>query len=882
MPSPAPPARHPIPPAVADDDRPADTPTRPPRTPNASPLRREPAAPSPSAAPTAPAGASASAAAPPEAPPAPAEAEAAAPTPPRPVCTRVRNIRIPEGGEVSWMELRKIVPDGAEGCRERGKEGGREEGGEVGEGGGGARRRVESRNQFQQMLQDIQRKYATERTVEARLQKKRPRAAACGEEAEGEEAAGGEERARGEGGEEAEGEETEGEDEGSASRGSWYDVNDGFIDDSELLDEMGADDDGDSDSSGEAVLKSDGFFISRGALHSEAQLREQTERSAAPPPPPAKRQRSEGAAGRSSMRWDALCAIARMVGEEGAGGGGGGAEESAEAFERLLAQCTDAGKRRKINLKQVARVWFVRQGGWGAAEVVTIRRLVAALSRRASAEEMARLLPLPGADAPSAPPPPPANSSAAAAPPPLLPAADAAPAAAPPPAASSTPPRPPPAAAGEALPSPSAGGGEAAGGEAEGGGAVGAEEAAEVLAKAGEQIEAALEALRTKVGDDPNSDASSKKLRLPPELASVLSLLARWAQLRVYAQHAAAKTVAPTSADGTLLPSSWLDKQLLACVSAVLPLPKDSLRNRLRGLGEKTALPEQVEELRRRLGARLRAFHEAVQPVLLPLRAEYDDLRAAKRTAAKQRAAELLAALPSQPEALVGEKIEVRGEGKWRVVKVVRHVGPGAHFEVQDGASAAPPTHALAPAHSTDMHGANSESLLLEDNKWRRRDEPPPQPKFHWTAGLDAMLLQMGEMQLTIGKKKQEYLKLELPRELAGRHASIYTAASDEKTPHPPELDELFAEAQKAFPSKVWMTAEKLRLRFFLLRKQKAEKAKGASESTPQSQAPPTPGEAEQKQQHTLESCPRTPSSCPGQEEAGSSQTIPEPPKNAE
>jgi len=67
-------------------------------------------------------------------------------------------------------------------------------------------------------------------------------------------------------------EEAVGQHDGEEESGSWYDVDDGFIDDSDLLDDVGEDGVSTSD---HPAIKASGFFISRGKLQTEAQLEEQ-------------------------------------------------------------------------------------------------------------------------------------------------------------------------------------------------------------------------------------------------------------------------------------------------------------------------------------------------------------------------------------------------------------------------------------------------------------------------------------------------------------------------------------------------------------------------------------------------------------------------------
>lgn len=264
-------------------------------------------------------------------------------------------------------------------------------------------------NRFQKMIQDMERKYATARPLEKaakRRRQKRLKQSGSGGEKQGgggnhvgavggekaDEISGGAEREGGESGvgarmevedgPEAVGEchcEGEGEDEVSDSNESWYDTNDDFIDDSELIDEMGVEALGEQGEEGEPQLKASGFFISRGALQTEEGESPGTqqgtgggskhlpkaasERAVQKPPAPS------GRGGRSSCSaWRALCAIACMLGEQGGDPEESGPEfigfpDMGSKFHLLVGQSMEALKRKKMSVKQACSPLESEGGG---------------------------------------------------------------------------------------------------------------------------------------------------------------------------------------------------------------------------------------------------------------------------------------------------------------------------------------------------------------------------------------------------------------------------------------------------------------------------------------------------------------------------------------
>ena len=167
-------------------------------------------------------------------------------------------------------------------------------------------------NRFSKMIQDMERKYATARplakragpAIKKKVAKKAKAATSVdGTDAEGQAGQGeGDAGDRGVGGGEADEEQGDSDDGSSHSNDSWYDMEDDFIDDSELLDEgVEAEDEAWLDDGAEggqssaglasgparapagpnARVKASGFFISRGDVQSAEQLEASRERQAA-------------------------------------------------------------------------------------------------------------------------------------------------------------------------------------------------------------------------------------------------------------------------------------------------------------------------------------------------------------------------------------------------------------------------------------------------------------------------------------------------------------------------------------------------------------------------------------------------------------------------
>lgn len=180
----------------------------------------------------------------------------------------------------------------------------------------------------------------------------------------------------------------------------------------------------------------------------------------------------------------------------------------------------------------------------------------------------------------------------------------------------------------------------------------------------------------------------------------------------------------------------------------------------------------------------------------------YEALKAASRLEAKRKADALGATPP--PEALVGEKLEVQRAGKWKAAKVTRYDVPSGRHEVQD-------------LQSGNAKGAVSTELLsllgAGAERWRRRDEHVPAPKFVWAAEVERALLEVTQLQLALADREHEWARHALPADLAGRsqaHIAAHSKWGSERAEHP-ELVGILERLQKVFPSKAWMSVPKLK-----------------------------------------------------------------------
>ena len=294
--------------------------------------------------------------------------------------------------------------------------------------------------------------------------------------------------------------------------------------------------------------------------------------------------------------------------------------------------------------------------------------------------------------------------------------------------------------------------------------------------------------------------ATKKHVRLPNKVLDAMMVMARLAQVEAYARAVLGQPVTQisTSEDGTLLPKVWLSKELLASTGSALPcFAENELRKRLTDLGKKAAAPEQLVLMRKRLLSTLvPCAASALTKGLEPQVAAYESLKATSKQEAKRRAEELTSLAAQRPEALVGEKIEICRAGKWRTAKVLSFEASTGRHQVQDvqGAKADPPLDVSLAATGGE--------------KWRRRDDPTPQPKFSWSAAMDRPFLEACQMQLAIGEREHEWFKHGLPIDLAGRSAACLASHSTwaaDKTEHP-EFVEMLTQLQKLFPNKSWMT----------------------------------------------------------------------------
>lgn len=82
--------------------------------------------------------------------------------------------------------------------------------------------------------------------------------------------------------------------------------------------------------------------------------------------------------------------------------------------------------------------------------------------------------------------------------------------------------------------------------------------------------------------------------------------------------------------------------------------------------------------------------------------------------------------------------------------------------------------HTVQDVHAA-KHAVTTEPLLLvgpSAERWRRRDEPPPQPKFVWGAEAEGLLLQAANLEMAACDREAEWAKHAMPTSLAGQSAA--------------------------------------------------------------------------------------------------------------
>ena len=357
--------------------------------------------------------------------------------------------------------------------------------------------------------------------------------------------------------------------------------------------------------------------------------------------------------------------------------------------------------------------------------------------------------------------------------------------------------------------------------------------------------------LLTSTADAPGAGGKKKQVRFTGKIISALGCLVRWAQLGAFARAAGPSGGAGATSpgainggaslsvgiDGTVLPSCWITKSLLASVRQVLPFLNDSeLRTRLVNIGKNAAAPEQAELLRGRVRTVLLPVLEAAIRESISKQARVHEAAKADAKRENKARAEQLAA--SEPDALVGEKVDVFREGKWRTWKVASRAedGVGTHVVVE-------------------VSGANKKEETLTMNgegacKWRRHDEPLPTPKYSWDNAVDAALRAVSAAQMAACDREHEYGKYSLPVEAAGRstaHLCTHESWTNDRFEHP-EMLGLYAAVTRAFTAAAgnakWMKDKSVRdhAHKLLQAARDAAAAKGEAGAPP----PPSPQPMEQ------------------------------------
>ena len=252
---------------------------------------------------------------------------------------------------------------------------------------------------------------------------------------------------------------------------------------------------------------------------------------------------------------------------------------------------------------------------------------------------------------------------------------------------------------------------------------------------------------------------------------------------------------------------------------------------RLVNIGKVSAAPEQAALLRHRLDTTLLpALERHVRASLSAQVAAFEGARLAARRENKARAEALQQRIVgSGPSALVGERIEVHVEGgkKKRLVQVVSYDEGSERHTLQDVTGTS--SKAAKDAEPLRLLGEGAE-------KWNRKDEPPPTPKYAWSAEASATLVEVCHAQLSACEREHEYAKHGLPAsaEAAGRSAAHLASHADkwgaDRAEHP-EFGATLSAVVKVFQTitgnKAWMSERKVKAQFDLAQAQrKADKDK--------------------------------------------------------
>ena len=386
--------------------------------------------------------------------------------------------------------------------------------------------------------------------------------------------------------------------------------------------------------------------------------------------------------------------------------------------------------------------------------------------------------------------------------------------------------------------------------------------ASDFVAASNDRIAAALETLQREVASDaryaellasaPQAQAGEdggapttlppeakvgkkKQVRLTNKIQSSLGAVVRWAQIEAFA-HAAtvdracnlpspgrpsASSTLSIGPDGTIAPSCWISDKLLLDVRMVLPFfDNKDLRTRLINLGKAAAGPEQAALIRRSINRDLLpAVEVAIKESLLPQIAAIETAKATAKRESKQRADDLVVQASTDPTRLVGEKIDVTRDGKRRAVKVVR-------FDADVG------------LHATQEVQGGKEEVMMRlvgesHDRWRRREEAPPNPKFIWAAELNVALRKLCIAEKMACEREHDFAKHGLPKDAAGRSADCIESYNDsnggwakERLDHP-EFAATCHRVARAFHAVAgnakWMKGTKVREQFVKLQAQEAE-----------------------------------------------------------
>ena len=250
------------------------------------------------------------------------------------------------------------------------------------------------------------------------------------------------------------------------------------------------------------------------------------------------------------------------------------------------------------------------------------------------------------------------------------------------------------------------------------------------------------------------------------------------------------------------------------------------VRQRLKSVGQLASAPEQAELLRQRLTSTVLPKLESALQLSLPAQVSaFEGLKAAAKEEAKAAALQLSAKSASDPSALIGEKIDVYRDGKWRTYKGLRVDSEGA---------------GIVCCAESGSNKAEEVLVLVGEGaeKWRKHDVPAPIWRYSWDGPVDAVLLEVCDLALKACEREHEYAKHGLPLQAAARSSSAiegYASWQNERMEHPAMASFVYARVARAFEvvagNAKWMKVSEVKKHLGMLvkRQQEAAKTKAAA-----------------------------------------------------